>query len=318
MSRVADASRIGGQHTGAARRRRVAQLTSAPPRMAGFTRPTCHASLPAIVRHSTHTRGELARCLQYDRAIQPPREWPLMAGTKKKGTWKKKTTRKAARRKTPTRQARSGFTRFEQDLPPNLRDFSRRVRVGLSRLERDVGKAQARTRRQAVRLLREASHALGRFEAKGERRWRKLANPARHEARRLLRRLEGALATPKRARARASWHAAASRAGTITSSHEQIATLPHWGWPSVQRPAPSSSSAAFAKRVRERRGEDPFPERRGPRPAPVRQYGPSTSANGSVVADSKLADRTSRPPRRWILALGRRGSLRSISPRRGR
>src|SRR4029453_14391166 len=99
-----------------------------------------------------------------------------MAGTKKKGTRKKKTPRKAARRKTPARQARSGFTRFEQDLPPNLRDFSRRVRAGLSRRERDSGRGRAGPRRRAARLLREASHALGRFEAAGEQRWRKLAN----------------------------------------------------------------------------------------------------------------------------------------------
>jgi hypothetical protein len=49
--------------------------------------------------------------------------------------------------------------------------------------------------------LREASHALGRLEAEGERRWRKLAVPARREALRLLQRLEGALATPERGKA---------------------------------------------------------------------------------------------------------------------
>ena len=124
-----------------------------------------------------------------------------MAG-RKTGT-KKKTTRKVARTKTKARQAKSAWARLDQDLPANLRDFSRRVRAGLSRLERDIVKAQARTRRQAARLLREASHTLGRFEAEGVRRWRKLANPARREAKRLLRRLEGAFGTPKRARARA-------------------------------------------------------------------------------------------------------------------
>jgi len=46
--------------------------------------------------------------------------------------------------------------------------------------------------------LREGSHALGRLEADGERRWRKLAKPARAEALRLLRRLEAALAAPRR------------------------------------------------------------------------------------------------------------------------
>jgi hypothetical protein len=131
-----------------------------------------------------------------DRTIKPARE-SSMAGRKKK------TTRKVARKKKAARRPKSGFARFEQDLPPNLRDFSRRVRASLSELERNVVKAQARTRRQAARLLREASHALGRFEAEGERRWRKLATPARREAQRLLHRLDRAVRTPKRRRARA-------------------------------------------------------------------------------------------------------------------
>jgi hypothetical protein len=117
---------------------------------------------------------------------------------------KKKATRKVARRKTSAGQAESGYMRLERDLPPNLRDFSRRVRAGLTELEREVGRAQANPRREATRLLREASHALGRFEAEGERRWRKLTAPARREAIRLLHRLERALNTPKRRRPRAA------------------------------------------------------------------------------------------------------------------
>jgi hypothetical protein len=125
-----------------------------------------------------------------------------MAGTKTGS--KKKATRKVARRKTSTAQAKSAYMRLEQDLPPTLRDFSRRVRAGLSELEREVGRAQANPRREATRLLREASHALGRFEAEGERRWRKLTAPARREAIRLLHRLERTLAMPKRRRPRAA------------------------------------------------------------------------------------------------------------------
>jgi len=113
------------------------------------------------------------------------------------------TTRKVTRRKTSARRA-SAYVRLERDLSPNLRDFSRRVRAGISELEREIGSAQASPRREATRLLREASHALGRFEAEGERRWRKLTAPARREAIRLLHRLERALATPKRRRPRAA------------------------------------------------------------------------------------------------------------------
>jgi hypothetical protein len=124
-----------------------------------------------------------------------------MAGTK---TGKKKTTRRVARRKTSAGQAKSIYMGLERDLPRNLRDFSRRVRAGLSELEREVGRAQANPRREATRLLREASHALGRFEAEGERRWRKLTAPARREAVRLLHRLERVLSVPKRRRSRAA------------------------------------------------------------------------------------------------------------------
>ena len=83
--------------------------------------------------------------------------------------------------------------------PPNGIQFGRWIR----RLEWracEIGRAQANPRREATRLLREASHALGRFEAEGERRWRKLTAPARREAIRLLHRLERALAVPKRRR----------------------------------------------------------------------------------------------------------------------
>lgn len=117
---------------------------------------------------------------------------------------KKKTARKVGRRKTSARQAGAALARLERDLPANLKDFSRRVRKGLAGLEKEIERAQANPRREAARLLREASHALGRLEAEGDRRWRKLAAPARREALRLLHRLEGALAAPKKKRKKAA------------------------------------------------------------------------------------------------------------------
>lgn len=111
---------------------------------------------------------------------------------------RRKKASKAGRGSATARQADAALARLEQELPPNLRAYSRRVRRGLSGLEREVARAQANPRREGARLLREASHALGRLEAEGERRWRKLAKPARREALRLLHRLEGALAAPKR------------------------------------------------------------------------------------------------------------------------
>ena len=89
------------------------------------------------------------------------------------------------------------------ELPPTLRQFSRRVRTGLTRLEREIVNARTVARGEATRLLREASQALGRYEAYGERQWRRLTTPARREALHILRRLEKALA-PRPAAKRAS------------------------------------------------------------------------------------------------------------------
>ena len=114
---------------------------------------------------------------------------------------RKRAARKAGRRKA-TRRAEVALARLEQDLPPSLKEFSRQVQRGLTALEVEIQRAQANPRREFARLLRETSHTLGRLEAEGERRWRKLTAPARREALRLLRRLEGALATPRRKTAR--------------------------------------------------------------------------------------------------------------------
>ena len=62
----------------------------------------------------------------------------------------------------------------------------------------DFEKAQARYRKGFTRLLRDASHQLGRFEAQGERQWRKATNQARRDAVKVLKRLEKALEPPAR------------------------------------------------------------------------------------------------------------------------
>jgi hypothetical protein len=91
------------------------------------------------------------------------------------------------------------LARLEQNLPATLRDFSRRVRAQLSELETEILKAGSAARRSGTSLLREASHALGRYETYGEARWRRLAAPARREALKVLRRLERALeGSPKK------------------------------------------------------------------------------------------------------------------------
>ena len=113
---------------------------------------------------------------------------------------RKKTTRRKTTRTRPRRPS-AALARIEPDLPPSLRDYSRQVRRGLTQLEGQVERAESRTRRQITRLVREASHTLGRLEAQGERRWRKLSGQARREVLRQLRRLEKAIEGPRKKKA---------------------------------------------------------------------------------------------------------------------
>ena len=128
------------------------------------------------------------------------------AATARKKTAPKKTVRKkaapkkAARKKTAKTTARkpsSAASRMEQEFPATLGDFSRRVRRQLNALERNIEKTEWRYRRQATRALRDASHQLGKFEARGERAWKKLTTQARREVLTVLRRVERAVEGPK-------------------------------------------------------------------------------------------------------------------------
>lgn len=108
-------------------------------------------------------------------------------------------TRKSAR-KTSAARKKSPIQRLEDELmPADLRGYSRRVRAGLTRLERQIDRSRRDARRRFTRLLREVSHQLGRFEAEGEKRWRQRATRARRDAAKLLRRLERAIEPPKAA-----------------------------------------------------------------------------------------------------------------------
>jgi hypothetical protein len=114
--------------------------------------------------------------------------------------------KKAARKKATRRKARSSGLggRLDAalgriDLPPTLRDYANQVRGRLDGLERELTRASVDVRRRAARLLREASHQLGRLEAEGEAGWRRLAAPYRRQLLDLLRRLEKALAPQRSA-----------------------------------------------------------------------------------------------------------------------
>jgi DNA anti-recombination protein RmuC len=134
----------------------------------------------------------------------------------------------SARKRTSTRRssargrlggALGRLERLEQ-LPPTLRDYARQVRQQLDRLERDLTRAQADVRRRAARLLREASHQLGRLEADGEAGWRRLAAPYRRRLVDLVNRLEKALA-PRAERVRKTARKATRKVRAAVESAEQ-------------------------------------------------------------------------------------------------
>lgn len=101
---------------------------------------------------------------------------------------RKKTTRK----KTARRVAFS-IDQLEQELPQNLRDYVRGVRRGLTALEKQILEARRDRRQRWTRVLREASHELGKLEERGERAWKERATQVRRDAVALLRRLEKAI-----------------------------------------------------------------------------------------------------------------------------
>lgn len=122
-----------------------------------------------------------------------------MATRKKTATPKSKP----ARRRTASRQApRSAIAKLEAELPPTLRDFSRRVRRGLTKLEKRIEKEGQQARRRYARMLRQASHRLGELEAQGEREWRKQSQRARSGTVKLLRQLENTIESPRKKKAR--------------------------------------------------------------------------------------------------------------------
>jgi hypothetical protein len=102
---------------------------------------------------------------------------------------KKNTAKGRGRRSSP-------LSRLEGQLPATLREYTGELRKRLDRLERDLTRAQLAARRRAARLLREASHQLGRLEVAGEAGWRKLGASYQKDLVALLKRLEKALAPP--------------------------------------------------------------------------------------------------------------------------
>ena len=124
---------------------------------------------------------------------------------------KKNTAKGRGRRSNP-------LSRLKGKLPATLREYAAELRKRLDRLERDVTKAQIEARRRAARLLREASHQLGRLEVAGEAGWRKLGASYQKELVALLRRLEKALAPPPARKPARKRKAGASRSASAESA----------------------------------------------------------------------------------------------------
>ena len=117
-----------------------------------------------------------------------------MSATQKDAATRKKSTRKKSAKKaaaTPAERLRQ----LAEEVPDNLAAFSRRVRAGLTRIEREI--AAGRSKGPLARTLRDVSHQLGTYEAYGEKGWRALTLQARHEAAKALRRLEKAIEPPR-------------------------------------------------------------------------------------------------------------------------
>jgi hypothetical protein len=115
----------------------------------------------------------------------------------------------------------SAVERWEQELPPTLRDYARLVRRQLAALEKQVERARTDVRRAAMRIMRDASYRLGQLEERGEDAWVRLTSSYRREAVRVLKLLEKAVApTPSRKR-RAKRKAAKKPAATRKSTKKR-------------------------------------------------------------------------------------------------
>jgi hypothetical protein len=136
----------------------------------------------------------------------------------KKSTMKKATKKVSGR----ARGAAAALSRLE--LPPTLQAYSKQVQKRLVLLEKEIERAQTEARRRAARLLRNASHELGRLEAGGEQGWRKLASDAQKQAIKLLAQLEKAIAPPGAARkaGRAVKKVATEKSAAVKSSASAV------------------------------------------------------------------------------------------------
>lgn len=118
--------------------------------------------------------------------------------TRKKATAKKATAKKAPRKKAAKKATRKKIGRITasdllgEELPKSLKALSRQLRRDLNAIEKQIETAGKETRRSLTRVVRDASHLLGRLEARGQREWREMSTRARSEVERTLERVKRA------------------------------------------------------------------------------------------------------------------------------
>jgi hypothetical protein len=108
------------------------------------------------------------------------------AAAKKKATKKKATKKAAKKRATKKKATRKSAKRAKIDLvgselPKSLKAFARQLRRDLTAIEKLIENAGKDARKSLARVVRDASHQLGKLEARGEKEWRALSRNAKRD-----------------------------------------------------------------------------------------------------------------------------------------
>jgi hypothetical protein len=113
---------------------------------------------------------------------------------KKKATKKKAGKRKATKKKTARRGKKSARVDLVgSELPKSLKAFGKQLRRDLSEIEKRIETAGKEARRGLARVVRDASHQLGKLEARGEREWRSLSKKAQGDVDKVAKRVRKVL-----------------------------------------------------------------------------------------------------------------------------
>jgi hypothetical protein len=118
--------------------------------------------------------------------------------TTRKKTTRKKTTRRKSVGKTTRRKSvrKKAAELLGEELPKSLKALSRQLRRDFNAIEKQLDTAKAGTRRSLSRVVRDASHQLGKLEARGQKEWRAMSTRARNEVQRTVKRVRRAAKKP--------------------------------------------------------------------------------------------------------------------------